>query len=241
MLEYTKRLEESEDSYRNYAEHCPLGICRTDRDDFIIYGNNAWHAHYNFVPGQVPNVSQPWLPYIHDDDVQGKKDFFRRLQTHSGLEACEFRLKNETFTIYEGGRTYTNDVYVLATGFSNIRENGTLAYIDLWVTNISAQKMAAKILSDKMEEAIRLKNQQERFIDMISHEIRNPLSAILQCAEEVVEAMKTSHAAIEATTVESAKRETPSPGVLVPINQALTKELDSALDAANTIIYCVQH
>ncbi|KAI1817047.1 hypothetical protein GGS20DRAFT_575124 [Poronia punctata] len=236
LLEYTKRLEESEDSFRNYAEHCPLGICRTDRDGYILYGNDAWHAHYNFVPGQVPNESQPWLPYIHDDDVQLKRDFFRKLQTHPGPETCEFRLKQETFTIHEGGRTHTNDVYVLATGFSTMRKDGSLAYIDFWVTNISAQKMAAKILSDKMEEAIRLKNQQERFIDMISHEIRNPLSAVLQCAEEVVEAMKTSRAAIE-----SLKRETATADALAPIDKKVGKELDGALDAANTIIYCVQH
>ncbi|KAI0391560.1 hypothetical protein F5Y17DRAFT_468155 [Xylariaceae sp. FL0594] len=244
LLEYTKRLEESEDSFRNYAEHCPLGICRTDRDGYLIYANSAWHTHYNFIPGRVPNVSQPWLPFVHEDDVQQKKDFFQRLQTHSGPETCEFRLKDEKFTIREGGRTYTNDVYVLATGFSNLREDGTLAYIDFWVTNISAQKMAAKILSDKMEEAIRLKNQQERFIDMISHEIRNPLSAVLQCAEEVLHAMKTGLATIEGLTVESAKQDEqdePSPESPASINQALTKELDSALDAANTIIYCVQH
>ncbi|KAF1343735.1 hypothetical protein BDV97DRAFT_380200 [Delphinella strobiligena] len=33
------------------------------------------------------------------------------------------------------------------------------------------------------------KTQQERFIDMISHEIRNPLSAVLHCQEDVLEAV----------------------------------------------------
>ena len=58
--------------------------------------------------------------------------------------------------------------------------------------------MAAKILTDKMDEAIRLKTHQERFIDMISHEIRNPLSAVLHCGEEVVGAMKASSKVLKA-------------------------------------------
>jgi PAS domain-containing protein len=46
-----------------------------------------------------------------------------------------------------------------------------------------AQKRAA-------QEAVERKEQQERFIDMISHEIRNPLSAVLHCAEEILETVE---------------------------------------------------
>jgi signal transduction histidine kinase len=205
-----------------------LGICRTDADGYVIYGNDAWRAHYGFDRGQVL-LPQPWLPFVNEQDLEAKKDFFKKLQKNPGPETCEFRLKNETFTLSEGGRTYTNDVYVLATGFSNIRQDGTPEYIDFWVTDISAQKMAAKILADKMEEG-------ERFMDMISHEIRNPLSAILQCGEEIVDAMKIGHAALDAMRQDAA-----SPVALVPHRQSLKNQLDGSLDAANTIIYCVQH
>ncbi|KAI8627229.1 hypothetical protein F5Y19DRAFT_465994 [Xylariaceae sp. FL1651] len=236
LVNHTRRLQESEGNYRDYAEHCPLGIVRMDGEGCVIYGNDAWYEHYDFMRGELPHISQPWLPYVHDDDVEDCSDFFRKLQRHSGPEACEFRLKDRTFTTSEGNRTYTNDIYVLATGFSKISQNGTVEYIDFWVTDISDQKMAAKILSDKMEEAIRLKNQQERFIDMISHEIRNPLSAILHCGEEVVDAMKTGRAALDALGYDFL-----SPEALAPLCQSFRKQLDGALDAANTIMYCVQH
>ncbi|KAI1744873.1 hypothetical protein F4680DRAFT_443352 [Xylaria scruposa] len=198
-----------------------------------MYGNDAWRAYYDFVHKRVPHVPQPWLQFVNDDDVQGNKDFFRALQTDPCPRACEFRLKNKTYTISEGGRDYTNDCYVLATGFPKFGEDGILKYIDFWVTDISAQKMTAKILSDKMEEAIHLNNQQEKFIDMISHEIRNPLSAVLHCGEQVVD--------VGHTALDTISRESLLPATLAPLRQMLEKQIDTTVDAAKTIMYCVQH
>lgn len=52
------------------------------------------------------------------------------------------------------------------------------------ITPNKAQELAQKKAA---ELAMERKEQQERFIDMISHEIRNPLSAVLHCAEEILE------------------------------------------------------
>jgi signal transduction histidine kinase len=38
-----------------------------------------------------------------------------------------------------------------------------------------------------MEEAILPKSRQENFVDMISHEIRNPMSAVLHCAQDITQ------------------------------------------------------
>ncbi|KAI0129763.1 hypothetical protein BJ170DRAFT_286505 [Xylariales sp. AK1849] len=173
----TKELEESEGKYRNYAEHCPLGIVRTD---------------------------------------------------------VELKLKDKVYTMNDGDDLIENGMYILITGFSEFKEDGTVDYIDFWVTDISPQKMAAKVLADKMNEAIQLKTHQERFIDMISHEIRNPLSAVLHCGEEIVEAMKGSLGQIE--TLPAATAGSPNSARV-----ALRRQIQNALEAANTIMYCVQH
>lgn len=62
------------------------------------------------------------------------------------------------------------------------------------------------------------KQQQERFIDMVSHEIRNPLSAVLHLAEEIKETSK----AMESNG--------PEPGQIAEI-----------VDCAETILVCVSH
>ncbi|KAI1075165.1 hypothetical protein F5B20DRAFT_595315 [Whalleya microplaca] len=232
LLLRTKGLEESERKYRNYAEHCPLGIVRTDGEGYVQYGNDAWRAFYGFTPDQVLDP-QPWLKFLEESDVQPCIKYFAHLQKHRGPESIELQLKNKTYTITEDGKTATNSAYIVATGFSEFKEDGTVDHIDFWVTDISGQKIALEVLRDKMEEAIRVKTQQERFMDMISHEIRNPLSAVLHCSEEVIDAMKKASTALDfsfggATPGDSAR-------------EVLKKLITNTVDAANTVVYCVQH
>ncbi|KAK8096569.1 hypothetical protein PG999_012513 [Apiospora kogelbergensis] len=235
LLIRTKELEESEGKWRNYAEHCPLGIVRTDKDGYVEYGNDAWHEYYGFTRGQV-HGPQPWLPFVDEAYVEPWKECFRKIKTEASPSSMEIKLKDKVFRMEDGDEIVESSVWVLATGFSEFKADGSVDYIDFWVTNISAQKLAEKILTDKMDEAIRLKTHQERFIDMISHEIRNPLSAVLHCGEEVVEAMQKCLDDISSVSDASA---TSSGNALVL--DTLRSHLDSAIDSANTIMYCVQH
>ncbi|KAJ6189222.1 hypothetical protein N7519_004130 [Penicillium mononematosum] len=57
------------------------------------------------------------------------------------------------------------------------------------IADITPEKKAELLQRQAAEEAQERKKQQERFIDMISHEIRNPLSAIVHCTEDIQEAI----------------------------------------------------
>lgn len=228
LLERTRKLEDSETRYRLLSDLSPLGIVSTDRHGNVQFGNEAWHDFYGFKKGQAMDP-QPWLPYICDEHVQKAREYFGELQTKKGPRTIEFRLKRK-FTLIEGDKILENDIWVLASGVGEYSADGQLDHIDFWVTDISAQKMAARLMSDKMEEAIRTRKQQERFIDMISHEIRNPLSAVLHCGEEIIESIKQCLQQPNGTQVNHP----------ITTTQAQTV-LTSALDAASTITYCVQH
>lgn len=71
-----------------------------------------------------------------------------------------------------------------------------------------------------MKEALELKRQQENFIDMTSHGMRNPLSAIIQSADGIVASLH------ECQTAKTA---------------SMPEELVDCIDAAQTIILCAQH
>jgi signal transduction histidine kinase len=73
-----------------------------------------------------------------------------------------------------------------------------------------------------MEEAVELKRQQEAFIDITSHEMRNPLSAIIHCADEI------------SASLTSLKSD--AANVQIPIEL-----IDSNIDAAQTIALCANH
>lgn len=54
------------------------------------------------------------------------------------------------------------------------------------ITDISHLKWSERLQAQVAEDAKEAKRQQERFMDMTSHELRNPLSAILQCADDIL-------------------------------------------------------
>lgn len=234
LLQRSRELVESEAQYRQFAEHAPVGVLRTDADGRILFSNETWRTFYDFATDELAGI-QPWLEHAHAEDVDKARQYFTDLCEGGGPRAVEFRLKRK-FYLSEGDRLIENDSWVLATGFAERNSDGSIAHLDFWVTDISPQKMAAKILTDRMEEAIRNRTQQERFIDMISHEIRNPLSAVLHCGEEIVDSMKQCLAIMDEPHVAGRSGETRN------IRRSRIRHLiENALDAGNTTMYCVQH
>jgi signal transduction histidine kinase len=67
------------------------------------------------------------------------------------------------------------------------------------------------------------------FIDMTSHELRNPLSAVVQCAESVITSLQRLPIQSSIAT----------PTELEPSN--IKEEIDSSLDALQTIVSCSLH
>lgn len=87
------------------------------------------------------------------------------------------------------------------------------------VVDITEIKQAQLAQEKAATEAQERKEQQERFIDMVSHEIRNPLSAVMHLAEEVKEVtreMGTHH-------------------------EDIKDQVNDIMDAADTILLCVSH
>lgn len=72
------------------------------------------------------------------------------------------------------------------------------------VVDISSEKSAELSERKAAKEARERKEQQERFIDMISHEIRNPLSAILHCTEDIEDTVKKPNSEIDVAVIKEA-------------------------------------
>lgn len=72
------------------------------------------------------------------------------------------------------------------------------------IVDISSEKSAELSERKAANEARERKEQQERFIDMISHEIRNPLSAILHCTENIDDAVEQPNGKIDVDAIREA-------------------------------------
>lgn len=96
-------------------------------------------------------------------------------------------------------------------------EAGKVVSISGWMVDISHRKFAESLMAQQLQDAIETKEAAERFIDTFSHELRNPLSAILQLADGI----------LSSTSQES--------------HTFSADEKLAIIDAAKTIVLCAQH
>ena len=133
----------------------------------------------------------------------------------------------------EGNKQY-DSFQILLTMYPDIEDNGEVVTVMSCITDISDVKYREKQLLKKMEQAIEMKKQQERFIDMTSHEMRNPLSALIGCADEIISALKECREITETRTSHA------TDGLSEDSQQQATL-LTESLENAETIIYCALH
>ena len=155
------QLRISELEHRQFADHAPLGVCRVNADGLLAYANDAWYT----ITGQEKEDcdSKAWRKTIHQDDLPMMISFFDELMAGKNPGTIESRLKKPWYVA--NPPEASPPAWILATGYAEMN-NGLLKNIVCWVTDISAQKAAAKGLQERMEEALELKRQQENFIDM---------------------------------------------------------------------------
>jgi signal transduction histidine kinase/DNA-binding NarL/FixJ family response regulator len=137
--------------------------------------------------------------------------------------SLEVRL-NKTFEAeeFQEGQRVSGPTWIIAAAYPEKDHAGRVVGVLGCLTDISRQKWAEGFQKRKMFEAIELKRQQENFIDITSHEMRNPLSAIIQCADLISTSLTEFDAGLKDLTI---------PREIV----------DSHIDAAQTIILCAQH
>jgi PAS domain S-box-containing protein len=211
----TQEALDSETRFTRMAEYSPAGLFIADHAGRITYCNDTWYE-ISRVPKE-PAKTDRWMDYVKEEDQALIQQQWIRLVENAAAINIEFRFK----TPWEDRNGNRGDTWVLFCAFPEKYEDGMLKSAFGSITNISPQKWAEGFQKRKMEEAVELKRQQENFIDITSHEMRNPLSAILQCADEISSILsdfRTSGATEIPTTI-----------------------VTDSIDAAQTIALCAQH
>jgi PAS domain S-box-containing protein len=211
----TQEAIESETKFTRMAEYAPVGMFIASSNGNITFANDSWYDISRVPRGQ--GTADKWLDAVREEDQKLVEDMWETLVVDKKPVSFEFRFKAP----WQDRRGDKGETWVLFSSYPEKDEAGNLKSVFGSITNISEQKWAENIQTKKMEEAVELKRQQESFIDITSHEMRNPLSAILQCSDEIS-------------------------GSLTQYRQSGAKALPdelvaSCLDAAQTISLCSQH
>jgi PAS domain S-box-containing protein len=215
----TQEAVESETKFTRMAEFAPVGMFITNSSGDINYANDTWWEISRHPRSE--NSASSWMESIQKEDQEGVHAVWKKLVTQTTPITHEFRFK----TPWQDRNGSRGDTWVLMSAYPEKDTDGKLKSVFGSITNISQHKWAEDFQKRRMEEAIELKRQQENFIDMTSHEMRNPLSAILQCADEISASLSDFRASEDMTKAAD----------------KISDLLDSGIDAAHTISLCAQH
>lgn len=167
-------------SAQQLVDILPNGIAVLTHEYKLISASRRFRE---LIPCPDSNFRECWLRSVHSDDYDRASDGFRDAARNRQTLRIEYRTSNKTnawcaLTLEPLGNT---DLQCFG-----LDENGGFVCT---VADITAEKNAEIVQQQAALAAQESKKQQERFIDMISHEVRNPLSAILHCTEDILEAI----------------------------------------------------
>ncbi|KAK5553493.1 hypothetical protein LTR46_008468 [Exophiala xenobiotica] len=178
------QLEENERQIREIAEHAPVGMVRVTPSGNIIWANSEYYGISGHPQGDQYTFS--FMEVIHEDDRAFAGGFWSMLVDEHKPVSQEFRLQRKWTPPPTAGDPSPKDEHrwIIANAFP-VFANGVLSNIVACITDISRIKWTEEIQSRLAIEATEARKLQEAFIDVVSHEMRNPLSAITQLADGI--------------------------------------------------------
>jgi hemerythrin-like metal-binding protein/PAS domain S-box-containing protein len=143
-------LRESEERFKELADHLPALIWITNAKNLPIFCNRFWFKTFNIERGFVDR--QQWLDTIHPDDRN------RVVQTYqqAALELTKFKIQ------YRLRNADARDIWILETAVPRVRKNGEFAGLMGCGMDISTQKQAEAALlklNQQLEERVRERTQ----------------------------------------------------------------------------------
>jgi PAS domain S-box-containing protein len=216
----SQQLEEQTSRMRRMTELSPLGMYLFDPQGYLIEANERFYdmtghpkdeeTPYQFIqymadPESEERVQKLWWSLIEDPTRPRTAEL--HLQTPKNPDYAPRDLNGEPI-----------ECWVLASSQPEVGPDGSLKAIMGSIADISQLKWVQGLQNRRLKEAEETKRRQNEFIDITSHEMRNPLSVILISADDIRNTL-TQHS------------------FTGPEAQIASE----CIEAANNIALCVQH
>ncbi|CAG8980025.1 hypothetical protein HYALB_00005199 [Hymenoscyphus albidus] len=238
-VRFSKELDLERTRLQRMAEISSVGLFSIGVDGKVLEANDRWYE----ITGHSRDLTKPmsFVDTLIEECKSAMYTGWKRLTVDRMPWTSELQLKNSWF---DPATTEEFDHWVLVAAQPEICIEGELKSVMGTITDITLQKrsekdakMRAKLADQlltreqeakdlqkrQLEEAEENRRRQNNFIDITSHEMRNPLSAILQCADSITTTLK------EALTGNSA------------LDASAIVAFEDAIGSAETITLCAQH
>jgi signal transduction histidine kinase/CheY-like chemotaxis protein len=213
------KLQFSDMKVRYLVQHASVGMAHAKLDGRIIWANEMFFMLAGGVPDHHNPVSSIYDVFL-DEDRQKAVDVWSGILNGEDHVSAELRLKR--LFIPPFGDPQPAQVQILAFPY---KEQGVTVTGMACTTDISRLKWAEALQARIAEDARAAKTQQEAFIDVVSHEMRNPLSAIMHSADTISASFSDVQAKAYATK----------------IPEAILEVLRDNVTSANIVLDCAKH
>ncbi|KAK5660691.1 hypothetical protein OQA88_12055 [Cercophora sp. LCS_1] len=247
--EAVRRAQQAE-NLKRMAEFATVGMYDMDLEGRLLGANNVFFEMCGLAKVELGDDTdiKPWQKCVVEEDYSLLARKMERMAIEDKVQNAEVRLKT-TWTAEDGaGHKVVVPRWVQATLMPVRTSEGVISSFTGCLSDVSLQKWQLEREKQRKEEAIESKRQQENFIDMTSHEMRNPLSAIIHCADAITATLtRVQELVSDDAHLSSAISDTMSDLISVTKSppgepQTEVRELvENSIDSAETIVGCAQH
>jgi len=186
--------DERTQELRLLSDNSPAGILRCDESGKLIYANLAWHKMAGVPAGKIPIAPE----HLHESNSDLAAKWRQFIESDDAVIDMEARWNNgrwSAFTLSSSadtsliqactpGQLYPRQgrLYWKCGKSSHTYSSSSHTQIDVTERqlNEALQRQRIAEAEKRRAEAEEARQQQELLIDITSHEIRNPISSILQ-------------------------------------------------------------
>jgi PAS domain S-box-containing protein len=155
---------------RRMTELSPLGMYLFDPNGVLLEANDRYYEMTGH-PRDSPETS--FLTYMAEGSQQACKDMWTHITTKLVPISCEIELYNPHVQRRDLTSGEPIEYWVLATSLPELDRDGKLRSVMGSIADISHLKWAQGLQERRIREAEETKRQQNEFMDITSHEMRN--------------------------------------------------------------------
>ena len=257
--EAIRRAQQAE-NLKRMAEAATVGMYDMDLDGRLLEANNVFYEMCGLQKVDLATTMvKPWETCLFEEDVPMLTDRFQKMVHRGETQVVDIRLKTKWHADDGAGHSVEAPRWVQATLMPVRSSDSVIHSFTGCLSDISLQKWQLEREKKRRDEAIESKRTQENFIDMTSHEMRNPLSAIVHCADAIIATLTRVQEIVPAITSPG----TPDGFLKKSLSRnnsdldargaqrtedakkdLLAEELElieNCIDSAETIVGCAQH
>ena len=202
LLSMTKEARNRQNRFMRLSENAPVGMYLFSPNGDIIFINDAYLDMLGIRRDDFEGA-YGWASQIVEEDLPSVNAAWRKVAEERLPIVVEFRVKRPFKFIDEDGVETIGETWIMSSAFPQTSEEGEVDSVIGWQTDISHRKYAESLQKQRLQDALESKRQSENFIDMTSHEMRNPLSAILQSSDGIMIALPTLFSKSQEPTAET--------------------------------------